>query len=144
MTTYFPSARSKTLGLFIWGILLIVFGFEFSHVCTNGTLTELMILSSIFMITVLFVGTVWFGTGYSISKESLIVKIGPVTHSRIRISEISKISRTGSIISSPANSLKRLEIRSDHKVLVVISPKEEDDFIKLLLRVNPEILIDLN
>lgn len=143
MTKYFPSARSKTLGLFIWGVLLIVFGFNFSQVYKNGTPTELLILSSIFVITILFVGTIWFGTGYSISNDSLIVKIGPVTHSRIRISEISKISRTTSMISSPANSLKRLKLRSDHKVCAVISPKDEDGFIKSILKVNPKIIIDL-
>ena len=144
MIKNFPSARSKSLGLIIWGVLFIAFGFSFNQAFENSTLSQLIILSSIFIIIFLFTGTVWFGTGYYITDDILIVKIGPVTHSKIRISKISKISRTNSIISSPANSLKRLTLESDNQILVLISPKDEDAFIKSIKEVNPKILIDLN
>lgn len=144
MIKNFPSARSKSLGLIIWGVLLIAFGFSFNQAFENSTLSQLIILSSLFIIIFLFAGTVWFGTGYYVTDDILIVKIGPVTHSKIRISKISKISRTNSIISSPANSLKRLALESDNQVLVLISPKDEDAFIKSIKEVNPKIQIDLN
>ncbi len=143
MIKYFPSARSKILGLIIWGFLLIVFGFTFSQVFRNSTFSQLIIVSSIFIIIFLFIGTVWFRTGYFISDDILIIKIGPVTHSRIRISRISKISRTNSILASPANSLKRLAIKSGKRVIVMISPKDEDAFINSIKEVNPKIVIDL-
>ena len=143
MIKYFPSARSKILGLIIWGFLLIVFGFAFSQVFRNSTFSQLIIVSSIFIIIFLFMGTVWFGTGYFISDDILIIKIGPVTHSRIRISRISKISRTNSILASPANSLKRLAIKSGKRVIVMISPKDEDAFIISIKEANPKILLDL-
>ena len=79
----------------------------------------------------------------ALPRGSLFIKIGPVTHSKIRISNISKISRSNSILASPANSLKRLAIRSGRRVLVLISPKDEKTFIESIIEMNPKIAIDL-
>ena len=143
MKKYFPSAKSKTLGIIIWGILLLVFGLTFYVIYKNSSLSSLIISSIIFLITFLFVGTVWFGTGYFISEDYLIIKIGPVTHSRIMISSIRSLSRSNSILSSPANSLKRLLIKSDQKREVLISPNNEVDFISAITNENPKISVNI-
>ena len=143
MNKYFPSAKSKPLGIILWGILLAGLGLSFYAIFKNYSLTALIITSVISLIVFLFVGIVWFGTGYFVSKDYLIIKIGPITHSRIRISSISKISRSNSIISSPANSLKRLAIQSGKRVLALISPKDESDFITTISELNSGIDIEL-
>ena len=142
MTKYFPSARSKLLGIFLWAILLLSFGFSFYQAIENSAFSQFIIVFSISIITIIFIGTVWFKTGYFISNNTLIVKIGPFTYSEIGISKISEISRTHSIISAPANSFKRLAIKSVNKI-VVISPKEEEDFIKSIKKLNPQIVVNL-
>ncbi len=142
MTKYFPSARSKSLGIFLWAILLLSFGFSFYQAIENSAFSQFIVVFSISIITIIFIGTVWFKTGYFISNNTLIVKIGPFTYSEIRISKISEISRTHSIISAPANSFKRLAIKSVNKI-VVISPKEEEDFIKAIKKLNPQIVVNL-
>ena len=143
MKTYYPSAKSIPLGIVLWGILLSVFGFAFYMVFKHASLRDLIILSSIATVVILFIGIIWFWTGYFLSKDYLIIKIGPVTHSKIRISNISKISGSNSILASPANSLKRLAIRSGRRVLVLISPKDEKTFIESIIEMNPKIAIDL-
>jgi hypothetical protein len=143
MKTYYPSERSGSIGIPLWGIILSSFGFALYMVYKHASVRDLIILVSIETVVILFVGMVWFRTGYFLSKDYLIVKIGPVTHSRISISDITKISRSNSILSSPANSLKRLAIRSGQRVLAQISPKDEISFIKTIVEINPGITIDL-
>ena len=143
MKKYYPSAKSLSLGFMLWGIMLSALGYAMYMVFKHAALKDMIILSIISFVVLVFVGIIWFGTGYIISDDILVIKIGPVTHSRIRISRISKISRTNSILASPANSLKRLAIKSGNRVIVMISPKDEDVFIKTVNEVNPNIVIDL-
>ncbi len=143
MKKYYPSAKSFSLGFILWGILSSGLGYAMYMVFKHAALKDMIILSIISFVVLVFVGIIWFGTGYFISDDFLIIKIGPVTHSKIRISRISKISRTKSILASPANSLKRLAIRSGKRVIVQISPQDEDAFIISIKEANPKIVIDL-
>ncbi len=143
MTKYFPSARSWVLGGIIWGILSGVFGFSLYTVIAHFSLTDLIIILLIFIILFLFFGIVWFRTGYFISEDYLIIKIGPFTHSRVRISSISKILRSNSVLSSPANSLNRLSIKYGRKGLVLISPKDEADFIIAIKEENSKVIVNI-
>ncbi len=143
MTNYFPSARSWVLGGIIWGILSGVFGFSLCTVIAHFSLTDLIIILSIFFILFLFFGIIWFRTGYFISKGYLIIKIGAFTHSRVRISSISKILRSNSVLSSPANSLNRLSIKYGRKGLVLISPKDEAGFLTAIKEENSNVIVDI-
>ncbi len=79
-----------------------------------------------------------FGIHYVIDKNYLIIKIGKFTESKILINDIGSINRSYSLIASPANSLKRLQINyADGEVL--ISPKKERDFIEHLKSLNSTI-----
>jgi hypothetical protein len=78
------------------------------------------------------------GTRYIIDGSELIIKIGPITERKISIEKIKTISRSYNIISSPANSLKRLKIDYASGV-VLISPYKEKQFIELLKSINSEV-----
>ncbi len=143
MNKYYPSAKSIPLGIVLWGILFSSLGLGFYSEYENAATTDLVILSVTSFAIILFVGIIWFRTGYLVSKDQLIVKIGPVKISKINISSISKISRSTSILASPANSFARLAIMSDEKVLVRISPKDEESFLALITEMNPNTEIDL-
>ncbi|MEH0156210.1 PH domain-containing protein [Limibacter armeniacum] len=88
------------------------------------------------------VGTVWLGTAYQITNDFMIIKIGPITHSVIPISEIHQINRSYSLMSSPALSLTRLEIKYS-KSYILISPEAEEEFLTLIKSINPQILINI-
>lgn len=143
MTTYFPSARSKTLGLIVWSLLLVPMGLALYEVFQVSISSELILRIGIIVLVLLFFGIIWFGTGYHISDQKLIVKVGPVTHSKIDISKISEISKTKSWICAPANSLKRLAIKSHDSILVIISPRDQKTFIDSIKNLNPEININI-
>lgn len=80
-------------------------------------------------------------TRYIINKNQLIVKSTWIVYERIDISKISKIEKSNSILSSPALSLDRFRIRYNKYDEVLISPKEKEEFIDELLKVNPNIEI---
>ncbi len=141
MTKYFPSARSTALGIFIWGVLLVVFLLSFNAALENPKTTDILILLAVWLSAGIFMSSVWFGTGYYVSNGQLIAKIGPFVHSKIAIDKITEISKTNSWISAPANSLDRLAIKSNENLLVMVSPKDKWGFVELLKSINPNIKI---
>lgn len=78
---------------------------------------------------------------YVIFDDTLTVKSGLfVEDAHYKISEISSIQKTNSILSAPAASLKRIAIFfHGQKRPLVISPRNEADFIAQLKSINPEI-----
>ena len=144
MNQYFPSARSTLLGLIIWGILFIVFGLSVFEGLQDPTTTDLIILFTFWIFTFLFMGVIWFGTGYYISDRHLTVRIGRVIHSRIELAEISEIYKTKSWIAAPANSLNRLAIKSGTNLLVMVSPEDTSGFIESITSRNPNVIVNLD
>ena len=143
MNRYFPSARSKILGLFLWGLILVPFALAIYDLSQLKITSELIIRILILTSVLIFIAVIWFGTGYYVTDRELIVRIGPIVHSRIDLMKITEISKTNSWISAPANSLKRLAIRSDKVLLVMVSPKDQGGFIESLKKGNPEINVNL-
>ena len=143
MKKYFPSARSTALGIFIWGILMVVFVISFNEAFKNPNTSDILILLAFWILIFIFMGSVWFKTGYFVSDQKIIVKIGPIVHCRIDIDQITDITKTNSWLSAPANSLNRLAIKSYDKLLVMVSPKDQKIFIETLLTVNPKIKHDI-
>lgn len=60
-------------------------------------------------------------------------------HQDIDIMSIRKMEPSHNLISSPAASLKRLAIYYNKYDDVLISPKNQEDFIKQLMQINPNI-----
>jgi len=61
-------------------------------------------------------------------------------HSEVPVNEIISIERTYDLISSPANSFKRLKINYK-KGDVLVSPQKEQQFMQNLKTINPAIII---
>ncbi|WP_421763439.1 PH domain-containing protein [Ekhidna sp.] len=131
----FSSRKSILLGSFLWGVILLVF------IITGGFINLAMTLTWIF--TFSFVAVIWFGIRYQIGEELLDIKVGPIRVIRIKIKEISYLERSFNPISSPAASLKRLNIKFKGGE-ILISPKHEDQFLQKLKSINPEINIDVS
>ncbi|WP_232223917.1 PH domain-containing protein [Anoxybacteroides tepidamans] len=79
----------------------------------------------------LFVLWMWLTTYYVLDNDRLIIKYGPF-RKIIPLNAIRSVRKTSNPLSSPALSLKRLEIVYGLYHTVLISPKDRDAFIDLL------------
>jgi hypothetical protein len=87
----------------------------------------------------LFVYTLHIPTYYTIDESSLIIKSGLFSKIKIDIATIRKIRETNSLLTSPALSADRIEIKYKKYDWIMISPKNKFDFIQDLININPTI-----
>lgn len=80
-------------------------------------------------------------TYYIIEGNELIIKSGFLFNRRIDIKAIKKIKKSYSIVSAPATSLDRLEIRFNTYDHVQVSPKLKDVFFANIIVINPKVEI---
>jgi hypothetical protein len=130
---YFPSKRDWWLGLLIWGLMLLATTPAFLHPGKG----QLIIMVAV----IAFIGWIWFGTGYEIFDNELKIRCGPFRE-RIPLQEIKEIKKTRSPLSSPACSLDRMEIKYGKSKRVMISPADQEGFIKMLTGKSPQIHLD--
>jgi hypothetical protein len=127
---YFPSKRDWWLGLLIWGLVLL------------GAVPALLKPGRgqfiIMVAVILFVGWIWFWTGYEISDDELKIRCGPFRQ-RIPLQEIKEIKKTRSPFSAPACSLDRMEIKYGKSKRVMISPADKENFINTIVEKSPHI-----
>jgi len=90
-----------------------------------------------------FILHLFLTTRYDIDSENLYIKSGFLYNSSIPISQIKSIKKSNSILSSPAASMDRIEIRYKKYDFVLISPKDKNSFIKALVDLNPDIKVML-
>ncbi len=88
-----------------------------------------------------FVLHLFFKTQYTISKNNLEIKCGVFSYNPIDIEEIKEISNTKSIVSSPAPSFDRIKIKYGKFEEIIISPKDKQNFISELIKINSNIKI---
>ena len=84
------------------------------------------------------------GMRYFISGDKLYIKIWMFPSGSVEIKNITSVERSYNPLSSPAASLKRLRIGIGGKAkfpYMLISPVREQEFIKELKAVNPDIYV---
>ena len=74
-----------------------------------------------------------FSTSYRVDAQFLFVKSGPFSWT-IPLTEIQSIEPSRSLISSPALSLDRLEIRYGNGKSVLVSPADRESFLETVSR----------
>lgn len=77
------------------------------------------------------VGWIFATTKYRFTERELVVQSGPL-RIRVPLAQIHRVTRTRSVLSAPALSLQRLEIIYEKHKVVVISPKDESEFLAML------------
>jgi hypothetical protein len=130
---YFPSKRDFWLGLLIWGLVLLA---AVPALLKPGK-GQLMIMIAV----ILFIGWIWFGTGYEISGDELKIRCGPFRQ-RVPIQEIREVKKTRNPLSAPACSLDRMEIKYGKSKRVMISPADKENFIKAIIKKSQSIQLD--
>lgn len=114
----------------------------------NGKASEVFIgLGTLVLTGVIIVGAMM--TNYFIddeNKQLVIVNFFGLMKSRVDIMKMTRVSKTHSIMSAPASSLKRICIEytgGRFKDEVIISPYMQEDFLQELKKINPEICINM-
>ena len=114
-----------------------------------GYITFLMVRDGIWLgllITILigiFCAYIFLQTYYVIDGKTLRVKCAFLVNQSFDIRQITKITETNNPIGAAAASLDRLEILLDNSESVIISPKQKNEFIDDLKKLNPNIIINL-
>lgn len=131
---YFTSKKDILLGVIVWGAVAACSIPFFSE----GNLTALLIT----LLIGIFFGWAWFQTGYEVTEDELIVKTG-FTKAVIPIASIYKLTKTYNPTSAPALSLNRIQVLYNKGMgIALISPKDRQAFVQLLIEKNPDIKVD--
>ena len=113
----------------IW-LLIVIYAIIIASVAPiaySGDILESTIIAAILIVPI----TVYiFSIKYIVRGSSLIVKDGIFSHV-YDINDLRSIKPTHTLLSAPAASFDRLEINFTHDTLVV-SPRDKEDFIRLL------------
>ncbi len=126
-----------------YGLLFIVFIVFFSPLILNlikSGITQNMVFLGLFL-TIIFglITHMFLKTVYTIDGNKLKIKCGFFTYKPIEINDIKEITKSNNIISSPAASFDRIEIKYGKFEEVIISPKDKFEFAKYLTNLNPKI-----
>jgi len=138
----YASKRSFWIGFILWGIVAVSFIFSWYFSFKAGKLFDIKLLY-IYLPLVFFVGSVWFGTSYTLTEENLEIRVGPWFRKKIPYRSINGIKRNRSYISAPAFSSDRLLIKYNLYNEILISPEDDLDFVAKLKKKNQSIRVDI-
>ncbi|MDQ7096499.1 PH domain-containing protein [Desulfosporosinus sp. PR] len=137
---YFSSKRDTWLGLLMWiPIVCVIY-------ISGKSLSQGQFVPINLCFLVLIVGLpawIWFDTGYRVTDDELKIKSGPIRLT-IPLERITAIERTRNPRSSPALSLDRLKISYKEGNDALISPRDQEGFINLILSKCPTVAINGN
>ena len=124
-------------------VFLVFFGSLVPTFISNGFNGSTTILFLAMVVLYGFILHMFFNTTYKIEKGKLYIKSGFFNYNPVNIGEMKKISKSSNIISSPAASFDRIEIRYGKFDELIISPKHKTKFVEDLQKINPEIINNL-
>ncbi|WP_445509581.1 PH domain-containing protein [Rossellomorea marisflavi] len=128
----YPSKVDLWLAILIWGSMLGTIGIGlYAIFYESSSFWEVMFLLLSCVLFPMFMLWVCFTTYYLLSDTHLIIRYGPFKKT-IPLDSITSVKKMSNPISSPALSLKRIEILYDRYDMVLISPKDRDEFIMVL------------
>lgn len=132
---FYTSKKDVLYFLAVWGtVVIVLLSIIFSFSLTVFSL----FWGFIGLISIVFLLWIWFGTGYRIEDEKIQIKNGPFKW-RVKIQDINSISKRKSLLATPALSVERLVLQYGKYNEMLLSPKNEKEFVELLLAKNPQI-----
>ncbi len=138
----YRSRISVMLFVFIFGALVSPLIRDGEKIFAKGIIPGIIYLFIVLICLLVFVSI-----NYTINENSLIVRGFGFKMATIDIARIKTIKRSYNPLSSPAASLKRLEVKFYHKGRVqsgLISPVREEEFINKLKEINPHIQVTIS
>jgi hypothetical protein len=126
-----------------YGLLTVVFIVFFSplilNLVTDGMHMNLILIGLFLIIIFGLITHMFFTTEYTIEENKIKIKCGFFTYKPIAISDVREITKSNNIISSPAASFDRIEIKYGKFEELIISPKNKFEFAQYLTNLNPKI-----
>ena len=119
-------------------LLILVPVWEWMY--NNSSIKRILFISLFTMPGAILLLLIFFNVKYSLSDDELFVKNGFSTQS-IPLKDIIYIIPTNSMLSAPALSLDRIEIRYEGGN-IVISPKDKEGFYRAIQERVPALEID--
>ena len=145
MKTVFRSRISVLLTIIFWPVFLFGYYMILRSLFAYHD-AKLSVIAILYGLLIIFIVTLWFGTRYIIIGDKLIIKCGLIKIAGIKIHDIAAIRRSYNPLGSPALSLKRISIRvksGSNFPILLISPKNEKQFLDLLAGQNPDIQLNV-
>lgn len=139
---FFISKKDTFYGVAIWGGIAVVSLTMIFPSFFTLSISNLVVL----LLGVIIVGWliwIWFSTRYIVDNNTLKIQAGPLKQI-VNIQNIKKITNEKSILTAATLSIDRMVIHHGNFEYARVSPKKDDEFIKLLLSKNPQIQIDLS
>lgn len=128
----YPSKQDWWIILLAWIPLVATIGLGlFTMVEKASTLSEQILVFASCLVVPLFFLWMMMTTYYLIEEKNLVIRFGPFKKT-VPLASITSIRKTRNPMSSPALSLKRIEILYNRYDMVLISPKDRDAFIQVL------------
>ena len=124
-------------------VFLVFFGSLVPTFISEGFNGNTTILFLAVVVLFGFISHMFFNTTYKIENEKLYIKCGFIKYRPVNIGVMKKVSKSSNIISSPAASFDRIEIRYGKFEELIISPKHKTKFVEDLQKINPEIINNL-
>lgn len=118
--------------------LIVLFLFVFCYPIIDCLFSKQYLISFIMLGFLLIIGILFSKIKYVIDGQ--ILKIWWI---KVEINSIKRIYKTRSPLSSPALSLDRIAIVYNKYDEVLISPKNRQEFVEELLKINPYILVEV-
>ena len=134
---------SKTSYTLLIVIFIVFFGPLLPNIIHEGFSKKMYLTISALLILYGFILHMFFNTTYTINQKMLHIKCGFFRYKPINIMNMKKISKSSSIISSPAASFDRIEITYDKFDELIISPKHKLKFAVDLQKINPNLINEL-
>ena len=128
----FKSRKDWWLSTIVWVSMIFVLGSGvYALIDETLDILGLIITFSLSIILPIFILWMWLTTFYVIEDNNLTIRFGPFKRN-IPLDTITSVKKTKNPLSSPALSLKRLEIEYGQFNSVLISPFDREEFIKIL------------
>ena len=118
--------------------LIIVIGVLFCYPIVEGIRTKEYLMSLTFFGLLSLIFVLFKSIQYKIDGQFLII-----WRTKIDIMKIKKIYSTNNPLSSPALSLDRIAVTYNKFDEVLISPKKRAEFIAELIKINPNIVVEV-
>ena len=145
-TLHFASEKSKLFAWIFWGTIVITAGsaaLPLYEYFARAQIVGLLIIGVVCLALAAMLAWAWFNTNYTISDDKIFWRSG-ILHGSIDIHTIKHITKNDTLMSGlrPALAQKGLIIQYADWKEIYISPVKKDEFVDILLQINPQIEVN--